>query len=157
MPHIRKVMDRRSFLRTSGVAIGLPFLDAMKPEIRAADKTAEATPPQRMVILMNSLSLLPQHFFPKNSGHDYDSTPYLDILAAHREKMTIISGTSLPGVDSGHGALPCFLTGAPHPGRPGFRNTISLDILAAESVVHHTRFPFLPIMIAPSNGGAESG
>lgn len=157
MPHIRKVMDRRSFLRASGVAVGLPFLDAMKPSVRAAEKVAAAASPQRMVILMNSLSLLPQHYFPKKVGHGYENTPYLDILSAHREKMTVISGTSLPGVDSGHGALPCFLTGAPHPGRPGFRNTISLDILAAEAIGHHTRFPFLPIMIAPSNGGAESG
>ncbi|MEM9282112.1 MAG: DUF1552 domain-containing protein [Verrucomicrobiota bacterium] len=157
MPHIRKAMGRRSFLRTSGVALGLPFLDAMKPCFAAGKKISEAAAPQRMVILMNSLSLLPQHFFPKKTGFGYDRTPYLDILGAHREKMTVISGTSLPGVDSGHGALPCFLTGAPHPGRPGFRNTISLDILAAESIGHHTRFPFLPIMISPSNGGAESG
>ncbi len=157
MPHIRKVMDRRSFLRSSGVALGLPFLDAMKPSVRASDAIAAAASPQRMVILMNSLSLLPQHYFPKAAGYDYESTPYLDLLSAHREKMTVISGTSLPEVDSGHGALPCFLTGAAHPGRPGFRNTISLDILAAESIGHHTRFPFLPIMISPSSGGAEKG
>lgn len=156
MPHIRNVMKRRSFLRASGVAIGLPFLDAMKPAY-AADKVAEAASPRRMVILMNSLSLLPQHFFPKQTGKGYDSTPYLDILSAHRDQMTVISGTSLPGVDSGHGALPCFLTGAPHPGRPGFRNTVSLDIFAAEAIGHHTRFPFLPIMISPSNGGPEQG
>mgnify|MGYP003640854407 CR=1 FL=1 len=157
MPHIRKVMGRRSFLRSSGVAIGLPFLDAMKPNVRAADKIVAAASPQRMVILMNSLSLLPQHYFPKTSGFNYESTPYLDILSAHREKMTIMSGVSLPEVDSGHGALPCFLTGAAHPGRPGFRNTISLDIQAAESIGQHTRFPFLPIMISPSSGGAEKG
>ncbi len=157
MPHIRKAMDRRSFLRASGIAMGLPFLDAMKPSFASAASIAEAASPQRMVILMNSLSLLPQHYFPTQAGFGYDSTPYLDILGGHRDKMTVISGTSLPGVASGHGALPCFLTGAAGPGRPGFRNTVSLDILAAESIGLHTRIPFLPIMIAPSNGGAEAG
>ncbi|MEM0969799.1 MAG: DUF1552 domain-containing protein [Verrucomicrobiota bacterium] len=158
MPHIRKVMDRRSLLRASGVAIGLPFLEAMRSSVYAADKVAAASAsPRRMVILMNSLSLLPQHFFPKTAGYNYETTPYMDLRSAHRKRMTVMSGVSLPGVDSGHGALPCFLTGAAHPGRPGFRNTVSLDILAAEAMGHHTRFPFLPIMISPSNGGAESG
>ena len=158
MPHLRKVIDRRAFLRASGVAMALPFLDAMKPCVHAADKlSAAAASPHRMVILMNSLSLLPQHFFPKTAGPDYESTPYLDLLSAHRSQMTIMSGVSLPEVDGGHGSLPCFLTGAPHPGSAGFRNTVSVDIVAAEAIGHKTRFPFLPIMISPSNGGPERG
>lgn len=158
MPHLRKVLDRRAFLKASGVAVALPFLDAMKPCIYAADKiSAAAASPKRMVILMNSLSLIPQHFFPKTAGFDYESTPYLDLLSAHRNRMTVMSGVSLPEVDGGHGSLPCFLTGAPHPGSAGFRNTVSLDILAAEAIGHKTRFPFLPIMISPSNGGPERG
>ena len=152
MPHIRKRMDRRSFLKASGVAIGLPFLDAMKPCVRAADTAAATEAPRRMVTLMNSLSLLPEHYFPKEAGPNYQSTPYLDLLSAHRSRMTVMSGVSLPGVDSGHGALPCFLTGAPHPGSAGFRNTISLDVFAAEAIGQQTRFPFMPIMISPSSG-----
>lgn len=158
MPHLRTAMDRRSFLKTSGVAVALPFLDAMKPCAHAADRlVAEAASPQRMVILMNSLSLLPQHFFPKSAGPAYESTPYLDFFSAHRDRMTVMSGVSLPGVDSGHGALPCFLTGAPNPGTPGFRNTVSVDVLAAEAIGNKTRFPFLPIMIAPCDSGPERG
>ena len=156
MPHIRKVMDRRSVLKASGVALSLPFLDAMQPSARAADRAA-AQSPRRMVVLMNSLSLLPQHYFPKEAGPDYKSTPYLDLLAAHRRRMTVMSGVSLPGVDGGHGALPCFLTGAPHPGNPGFRNSVSLDVLAAEAIGGQTRFPFLPIMISSTSGGSEPG
>jgi len=158
MPHLRKAMDRRTFLKASGVAVALPFLDAMRPCAHAADKLiAEAASPRRMVVLMNSLSLLPQHFFPQTAGPDYESTPYLDILSAHRDRMTVMSGVSLPGVDSGHGSLPCFLTGAPSPGSPGFRNTVSLDVFAAESIGHKTRFPFMPIMIAPCDSGPERG
>ena len=69
MPHLRKAIDRRAFMRASGVAMALPFLDAMKPCVHAADKlSAAAASPRRMVILMNSLSLLPQYFFPKTVG-----------------------------------------------------------------------------------------
>ena len=157
-PLLRKAMDRRSFLKASGVGVALPFLDAMKPNARAAEKiVAEMASPRRMVVLMNSLSLLPQHYFPKETGYDYDSTPYLDILGAHRSRMTVMSGVSLPGVDSGHGALPSFLTGAPNPGSPGFRNTVSLDVFAAEAIGQKTRFPFMPIMIAPCDSGPERG
>lgn len=151
-----KRIDRKAALKSAGVSLTLPFLDAMMPNAFGNPKKEPATP-RRMVILMNSLSLLPQHFFPKKAGHDYDSTPYLNILSAHRKNMTVFSGVSLPDVASGHGALPCFLTGAPHPGSPGFKNSISLDVFAAEHIGEYTRFPFMPIMISPSNGGAEKG
>lgn len=153
---LRKKLDRQTLLKGVGVSMALPFLNAMSPRAWAST-TAQAKDPKRMVILMNSLSLIPQHFFPKKSGHDYESTPYLDILKAHRKNMTVMSGVSLPNVASGHGALPCFLTGAPHPGSPGFKNSISLDVLAAEHIGEHTRIPFMPIMIAPSKGGPERG
>jgi len=149
-------LNRRTFLKGAGVAVALPFLEAMTPNAYGAGK-ASTKPPIRMVVLMNSLSLIPKHFFPKTAGYDYENTPYLNFFKAHRKNMTIMSGVSLPDVASGHGALPCFLTGAPHPGSPGFRNSISLDVLAAEHIGEFTRIPFMPIMIAPSNGGAERG
>ena len=149
-------MHRRTFLKGAGVALALPFLDAMMPNTYGANKAASKAP-MRMVVLMNSLSLIPQHFFPKKAGYDYENTPYLNFFKAHRKNMTVMSGVSLPDVASGHGALPCFLTGAPNPGSPGFRNSISVDVLAAEHIGEFTRIPFMPIMIAPSNGGAERG
>lgn len=149
-------LNRRTFLKGAGVAMALPFLEAMTPNAYGSGRSNSAAP-MRMVILMNSLSLLPQHFFPKKAGFDYESTPYLDFFKTHRKKMTVMSGVSLPDVASGHGALPCFLTGAPHPGSAGFKNSISLDVFAAEHIGEHTRFPFMPIMISPSRGGAEKG
>ena len=153
---LKPAMNRRTFLKGAGVALSLPFLEAMSPNAYGSIKDSKKAP-MRMVILMNSLSLIPQHFFPKTAGFNYESTPYLDFFKNYRKNMTVMSGVSLPDVASGHGALPCFLTGAPHPGSPGFRNSISMDVLAAEHIGEHTRFPFMPIMIAPSNGGAERG
>jgi hypothetical protein len=43
-------LDRRTFLRASGVAIGLPFLDGMIPA-RAAEAKKAMTHPPRMVLV----------------------------------------------------------------------------------------------------------
>jgi hypothetical protein len=155
--HIVQPLARRTMLKGLGVAMALPFLEAMTPSLFAADTTKNTASPRRMVIMMNSLSLLPQHFFPKKAGTDYEPTPYLNILSAHRQRMTVMSGVSLPQVDGGHHAVQCFLTGAAHPSAAGFRNTISLDVFAAEAIGQQTRLPFMPLMISASNNGPERG
>jgi hypothetical protein len=55
----------------------------------------------------------------------------------------MISGTSHPDVDGGHAASKSWLTGAPHPGAANFRNTISIDQLAAKEMGLQTRFAYL--------------
>ena len=67
--------------------------------------------------------------------------------------MTVFSGVSHPEVDGGHQAEICFLTAAPHPGRGGFRNSISLDQFAAERIGHQTRFPSLALAVGTGGGG----
>lgn len=134
-------------MRGSGVCLALPWLDAMCPAF-GAEKGADgksAGVPRRLVAIETNMGILPQFFFPKKSGKDYEGTPYLNKLSAHRDQMTVFSGVSLPGVTGGHAAERCFLTGTPHPERGGFRNWISLDQLAAEQVGGHTRFPYLAL------------
>ena len=141
-------LSRRTFLRGTGVALTLPFLDAMRPAFGAEAKAA-AAPPRRMVCIETNMGILPQFFFPEKSGKDYAPSPYLERLAAHRQQMTVLSGTSHPGVTGAHAAEKCFLTGTPHPERGGFRNWVSLDQFAAERVGNHTRYPSL--VLAMSN------
>jgi Protein of unknown function (DUF1552) len=138
-------LSRRAFLRGSGVALALPFLDAMIPAV-ACGQAAQA-PPRRLVAIETNLGILPQFFFPQRAGRDYDSTPYLDILHNHRNDMTVFSGISHPQVEGGHPAEQVFLTGAPHPGSGSFRNSISLDQLAAERIGVHTRYPFFALRV----------
>ena len=57
-----------------------------------------------------------------------------------RNDFTVISGSSHPEVDGGHSASVSWLTGAPHPGDAGFRNSISIDQLAARQIGLQTRF-----------------
>ena len=86
-----KRLDRRTFLRSAGVAIGLPFLDAMVPA-RAAD--AKKAQPRRMVLVGRPLGLYTPFFFPEKAGKDYEPSRYLKILQPYREHFTVFSGMS---------------------------------------------------------------
>jgi hypothetical protein len=145
-------LHRRTFLRGAGVSLALPFLDAMRPAFGAA---AAAAPPRRMLCIQTNMGILPQYFFPEKAGRDYQLTPYLQKLAAVRDEFTVFSGTSLPGVDGGHAAEKCFITGTPHPIRGGFRNGISLDQYVGERIGNQTRFPAL-VMASSFEGQSMS-
>jgi len=141
----RSALARRTFLRGTGVALTLPFLEAMRPVFGA---TAAASPARRMVCIETNMGILPQFFFPEQAGRDFAASPYLERLQAHRNQLTVLSGVSHPGVTGGHAAEKCFLTGTPHPERGGFRNLISLDQFAAEHVGNRTRYPSLVLAMS---------
>lgn len=145
-------VSRRQFLRASGIGMALPFLEAMQPAFSRAAARQEA--PRRFLGVCNNLGLLPEKFFPSltSTGRDYQLSPYLEVLKAHRNDFTVFSGVSHPDVDGGHPADNCFLTAAPHPGSGGFRNTISFDQFAAERIGHLTRFPSLTLGVNVSQG-----
>jgi hypothetical protein len=98
-----------------------------------------------MVCVCAPLGLYAPHFFPEKAGSDYESTRYLELLRDFRDQTTVISGLSHVGTNPGfaHQATASFLTGAQGAGKPGFRNSISLDQLAAEQIGSQTRFPSL--------------
>src|SRR5881396_2100768 len=153
----RPALSRRKFLRGAGIVLTLPMLDAMTPAFAAVAKrlAADATPggkPRRFFGICNNLGLLPEHFFPKESGRGYPLSPYLEALQEHRDDFTVLSGVSHPDVDGGHPADNCFLTAAPHPGSGGFRNTISLDQYIGERIGHLTRFPSLTLGVNVQQG-----
>ena len=149
-------MSRRLFLQGAGVAMSLPFLDAMHPGTARASASsppaADATP-RRMFGICNNLGVRPDLFFPTGTGREYQASPYLKLLEAHRNDFTVISGVSHPNVDGGHPSDISFLTAAPHPASSSFRNTISLDQHIAERIGNLTRFPSLTLSV---NGLARS-
>src|SRR2546423_8496482 len=84
-----QTLSRRRFLRGAGIVLSLPLLDAMMPVFGAVAKrlAADATPggkPRRFFVICNNLGLLPEQFFPKDSGRDYTLSPYLELLEDHR-------------------------------------------------------------------------
>lgn len=133
-------LSRRTFLRAAGVSVALPWFE----RTALAGGTAEA--PRRMVLINTPLGVQPEFFFPKDTGRDYTPSPYLELLKDHRSDFTVISGLAHPDVGPSHDSNASFLTGAPHPEqRAGFRNSISVDQVAAEHVRGETRYASLPL------------
>jgi hypothetical protein len=138
MTEFAMTLTRRKFLRAAGVSLALPLLGSRAGAAPAA--------PRRMVLICTPLGLHAPNLFPADTGRDYKATPYLDVLKDFPNDLTVVSGLSHPEVESGHDSIFSFLTAAPHPERrAGFRNTISVDQLAAEHIGTKTRFPTLSL------------
>ncbi len=134
-PDITTNFSRRTMLRGAGVTLALPLLETF-----AADGDSI---PRRMVAINFELSFYPPNLIPEKPGHDYETTRYLEPWADLRDHFTFISGTSHPEVDGGHSASKSWLTAAPKPGAANFKNSISIDQLAAREIGLQTRFAHL--------------
>jgi hypothetical protein len=97
---------RRTFLRASGVAIALPFLDAMVPAGRLWAKMAPSVKGKTRLICIEEVHGLPgcnnwgasEHLFaPETVGRDFVLKPEnaLKPVEAFRDYMTIISNTDV--------------------------------------------------------------
>jgi hypothetical protein len=136
-------LKRRTFLRASGVAIGLPFLEAMLPASAAESKKALDRPP-RMVLVGQPLGLYGPNFFPEQTGRDYAPSRYLKLLEGHRDHFTVFSGMS-HRYGAGHYAEVGLFTGvAPELIRENdIKNGISLDQEVASHLGNQTRYSSL--------------
>jgi hypothetical protein len=139
-------LSRRTVLRSAGVVIGLPLLDAMLPVGLAAERKADALRPRRMVFINRPLGLHAPYFFPEQAGPDYVSSRYLKHLEPHRRDFTVFSGVSHLGY-AGHGSGAGLLTGveSKHLRSGDIRNTISLDQFVASQVESDARYASLAL------------
>ena len=143
-------IHRRCFLRGAGVALAVPLLEAMRGRVEAVGGGAGR---RRMVAIMTPLGIHSEYLFPEDTGRGYTPTQYLKPLQHLREHFTVFSGLSHPDVDGGHDSERSFLTAAPHPGQPSFRNTVSVDQFAAERMGSETRYASL---VLNTMGGSSS-
>jgi hypothetical protein len=136
-------LNRRTLLQASGVSLALPLLESMRPLQGAATDA----PPKRMVFVCTTLGLHPPLLWPQTPGADYESTPYLELLKDHQQDFTLFSGLSHEDQTGRqpHDSEMTWLTSARKPGMGGFRNTISVDQLAATRLGYVTRYPSLSL------------
>jgi len=153
---MNKPLSRRTLLKTAGVSLALPLLESMNPVFAAASNP----PPKRMVLLCTSLGLHPPLLWPKTPGADYESTPYLELLKNHRRDFTLFSGLQHEDQTGRqpHDSELTWLTSARKPGMGGFRNTISLDQVAAGRLGNVTRYPSITLgTVKPQSQSYTSG
>ncbi|MBK1878128.1 DUF1552 domain-containing protein [Pelagicoccus mobilis] len=143
-----KSISRRSFLRGTGAAIALPWLDAMTPAF--ASSLASQTP-RRFVSISLALGLHAPNLNPIEAGRNYTPSLYLSKIPDLLNDLTVVTGSSHPGVGGGHRAEGSILTGAPYSNNATFKNTISIDQYLAKHQGHHTRYPSLVLNIESNN------
>ncbi len=98
-----------------------------------------------MVSICTAFGLYAPSFFPTKPGRDYEASEYTKILDDQRDQFTVFSGISHPEIGGDHASEACFLTSAKHPTAGSFRNSVSLDYVAAKHVGNATRFPLLSL------------
>ncbi|MEC8556001.1 MAG: DUF1552 domain-containing protein [Planctomycetota bacterium] len=142
-------LHRRAVLRGAGVTMSLPWLTAMQRAV-AMPAMRKETPAKRFVAMTLTLGLHGPNLVPEGEGLDYKPSMYLEDVQDLRDKLTVVSGSSHPGVNGGHRAEASLLTAARQGGGRA-RNTISIDQLLAKHFGNKTRFPSLVLAAEGSN------
>ena len=146
-------LNRRSFLRGTGVALALPALDCMAKAVPAteAKRLAAIYFPFGVSIQDAKSEKAEWGWFPKGEGREFTFNKSLQPLEAHREHVTVLGGMSHPEVRKigGHDSGDTFLTGCDLLSRD-LHNTQSMDQVAAEKFTGKTRFDSL---VMSTDGG----
>ena len=146
-------MNRRFFLRATGLSLALPLLESLTPRALGSGlalgshtgNAIAATRPRRMVCIGNMLGFYQPEFFPTQAGRDYVMPSLLRPLASHRDDFTLFSGLD-HGLKGGHFAIHSFLSGIRSMDAKSMpEGNISVDQRAAETIGGATRFPSLTI------------
>jgi hypothetical protein len=150
--------SRRQFLRGTGVALALPWLESLKAN--AAAPAAKAPPRFGCIYFSNGVE--PAHWWVKGEGASMEVGPALQPMQAHREDMIFVRGlyhhqamiTPSPHL----GRAPNILSGAPISLDPAvIRCGTSLDQILAQHLGAQTAVPSFVLGIEPNELRLEDG
>ncbi|MEC8159672.1 MAG: DUF1552 domain-containing protein [Planctomycetota bacterium] len=143
MAHLR--IDRRHFLRGTGVSLALPMLESLTPTAPAGELSAEdSAPAKRFVCVAPDYGIYPPGFFPEQTGRGYAMPDTLKMMERHRDEMSVFSYLDHPGVGGGHACTRTFLNGMKASDAEGDRSRLlSLDQVIARQIGMDQRFPAL--------------
>tara|TARA_B100000035_G_scaffold213991_1_gene183388 strand:- start:73 stop:1479 length:1407 start_codon:yes stop_codon:yes gene_type:complete len=153
----RNHTGRRTFLRGTGLALALPWLESF-----GSYPTNSVNTPKRFVSiyhpdgvgvpLKEDPAWKDWSWFPNGGEKDFEFTKVLDVLEPLRSDITVYAGLSHPAVRRvhGHSNADQYLTGADTKGHGPYKNSISLDQVYAEFIGENTRHSSL---VMSTNGG----
>ena len=156
----KKVLSRRTVLRSLGAAIPLPFLDAMVPALTALQRTA-AQPRLRFGAVYVPNGVIPGQWFPSAEGTAFEMSPSLKPLERFRDRLLVVSGLdSVPPPPPGErqynnhaDASTRFLTDVT-PSR-SLRAGVSIDQILAKHVGQDTALPSLELALESVDSGSS--
>jgi hypothetical protein len=127
-----RTLNRRRFLRASGVCLALPMLETFAEADKQSTFNKKA-PAKRLICIGSNLGYYRKAFYPKKAGRNYEASTLLSFTDKHRNDYTVFSGLD-HRAGNGHVNWDNFLCG-PRTGK------ISLDQIVTESIGEQTRIP----------------
>ncbi|WP_145087534.1 DUF1552 domain-containing protein [Aureliella helgolandensis] len=159
-------LDRRRFLRGTGVALALPLFESTQPALALG--SVDTAPPKRLACfyfpdgvpmpLAEDPAYADWSWFPHGAGKEFSFTKCTEPFEPLRKDLTVLSGFSHPAARRvhGHSNADQFLTAATTGSDGPYQNTISLDQVFAEHVGDQTRFSSL-VMSTDGGTGTPRG
>jgi hypothetical protein len=146
-PFSNRFLSRRAILRSAGVALALPWLDAMRPAIA---KPSSRGAPKRFAWVYIPNGVVQDAWHPTTDGSDWRMTPSLEPLTPFRDQLNVFTGLDREfrggtGVHAQAGC--CWLTSSPPTEAldGGFPVNTSLDQLIARRIGKDTLLPSLEL------------
>jgi len=152
----KKHLSRRSVLRGLGTSVGLPLLDAMVPAATALAQTAATIQPRLGFVYFPHGAVM-EHWVPAATGTGFEVSEILAPAAAHKNKMTIVSGLRNKPAESNdpHGIVVGTWLRCVAPNDPSGRG-VTADQIAAQQIGQGTTFPSMEVG-TPSGGPCAPG
>ena len=164
--HWSEGVSRRGFLRGTGIALALPWLDSLPLRAedsgkRAAPKTS-AKPPVRFGCVYFSNGVEPEHWWAKGSGAEMEFGPGPKPLAPFREDLVFLKGLfneqAVKNRSAHLGRMPNLLSGAwVSLDQNDIRVGKTMDQVLAQKIGRQTALPSLVVGIEPTELRLEDG
>jgi hypothetical protein len=158
LPKNKLAASRRQFLRGTGVALALPWLESLA---WAQSKTS-GKPPVRFATIYFSNGVEPEHWWAKGQGAAMQIGPGLAPMQPHREEFTFIRGLynqqAFISTSPHLGRAPNLLSGARVSLDPAdLRVGTSFDQVLSQRIGGQTAVPSMALGIEPSELRLEDG
>lgn len=158
----KKPLNRRTFLRGAGVAIALPFLEAMLPWRGAFADQMDM--PRRMIAYYIPNGIHMQKWTPSGSGSNFQLTEILQPLANVKDDLMVLTGIeNRPARPDGPGdhasGTGAFITAA-HPKKTegsDIQNGISVDQYAVNELNLKEKTRITSLQLGMDGGGSTGG
>jgi hypothetical protein len=163
----KKHLSRRTLLKGTGVALGLPLLDAMFPAATALAQAA-ATPPRRFFAGFVPHGAAPGYWVPAKESRLPAELPFVwKPLEPHRDSLTILTGlhatsSEPPPGETGadHWVAAAFLSAEKPKKTAGadVRAGHTIDQIIAEKIGRETLLPSVEMSVEdPGSGSSNCG
>jgi hypothetical protein len=156
-----RTISRRSVLRGAGVALGLPWLEAMIPSSVMAASTGTKLPVRLAVLYMANGVNVPM-WTPDGQGRDFKLSPTLEPLQDLKDQVLVLSNLWNAAANTGDGhyvkessILTC-TTISKTLGVDINMHGVSMDQVAAQRVADQTPLPSIELGIEPEATGVDA-